>query len=177
VESQSQHAYFHYAAYEVSAVRRLSTFHDTCQEAVDDLLRNEVFVDLYKIVRGGLRIGESSYSLKTVENLYRPRRVTAVATAAESMIQYARWMESGESPVWNTSNILKGIRDYNEDDCKSTADLTNWLRITASNARIAFTPQATPSIPSIPKVLPERGRLSPRRVSSPHCSPRIKESE
>ena len=144
---------FHYAAYEVSAVRRLSTFHDTRQEAVDDLLRNEVFVDLYKIVRSGLRIGENSYSLKTVENLYRPKRVTEVATAAESMVQYARWMESGESRDWNASNILKGIRDYNEDDCKSTAQLTNWLRITASNAGIASATSATPSIPSIPKAL------------------------
>ena len=98
---------FHYAAYEVSAVRRLSTFHDTRQEAVDDLLRNEVFVDLYKIVRSGLRIGENSYSLKTVEKLYRPKRVTEVATAAESMVQYARWIESGESRDWNASNILK----------------------------------------------------------------------
>jgi len=95
--------FFHYAAYEVSAVHRQSTFHDTRQEAVDDLLRNEVFVDLYKIVRSGLRIGENSYSLKTVENLYRSKRVTAVATAAESMVQYARWIESGESRDWNVS--------------------------------------------------------------------------
>ena len=48
---------YHYAAYEVSAIRRLSTSHDTRQDQVDDLLRNEVFVDLYKIVGGGLRIG------------------------------------------------------------------------------------------------------------------------
>ncbi len=144
---------FHYAAYEVSAVRRLSTFHDTRQEAVDDLLRNEVFVDLYKIVRSGLRIGENSYSLKTVENLYRPKRVTEVATAAESMVQYARWIESGESQDWKASNILKGIRDYNEDDCKSTAELTNWLRKIASNAGIPSATSATPSISSIPKVL------------------------
>jgi predicted RecB family nuclease len=144
---------FHYAAYEVSAVRRLSTFHDTRQEEVDDLLRNEVFVDLYKIVRGGLRIGENSYSLKTVENLYRTKRATAVATAAQSMVQYARWMESGQSRNWNTSNILRGIREYNEDDCKSTADLTNWLRLIASKAGITFATSTIPSIPSIPKVL------------------------
>jgi predicted RecB family nuclease len=144
---------FHYAAYEVSAVRRLSTFHDTYQEAVDDLLRNEVFVDLYKIVRSGLRIGENSYSLKTVENLYRPKRATAVATAAESMVQYAHWIESGESRDWNASNILKGIRDYNEDDCKSTAELTNWLRTIASNAGIPPASSVTRSIPSTPKVL------------------------
>ncbi|MCA9500805.1 MAG: TM0106 family RecB-like putative nuclease, partial [Nitrospira sp.] len=56
---------YHYAPYEVSAVRRLSTRHDTRQDEVDALLRNEVFVDLFQIVRHGLRLGENSYSLKT----------------------------------------------------------------------------------------------------------------
>lgn len=74
---------YHYADYEVSAVRRLSTSHDTRQDQVDDLLRNEVFVDLYRIVRQGLRIGEDSYSIKAVERLYRPKRNTEVATAGE----------------------------------------------------------------------------------------------
>ncbi|RYG32682.1 MAG: TM0106 family RecB-like putative nuclease, partial [Chitinophagaceae bacterium] len=48
---------YHYAAYEESALKRLSTRHDTRQEQVDDLLRNDVLVDLYKVVRQGLRIG------------------------------------------------------------------------------------------------------------------------
>ena len=61
--SPGMHIY-HYAAYEVSAVRRLSTRHDTRQDEVDTLLRNEVFVDLYQTVRHGLRIGEDSYSIK-----------------------------------------------------------------------------------------------------------------
>src|SRR5262249_41979734 len=34
---------YHYAAYERGAVRRLSTRHDTRQEEVDDLLRDNVF--------------------------------------------------------------------------------------------------------------------------------------
>ena len=55
---------YHYAAYEVSAVRRLSTRHDTRQDEVDDLLRNNVFVDLYQIVRHAVRIGEDSYSIQ-----------------------------------------------------------------------------------------------------------------
>jgi len=32
-----------------------------------------VFVDLYQTVRHGLRIGEDSYSIKSVEHLYRQR--------------------------------------------------------------------------------------------------------
>jgi predicted RecB family nuclease len=140
---------YHYAAYEVSAIRRLSTRHDSRQDEVDELLRNEVFVDLYQIVRRGLRIGEDSYSLKKVEALYRPRRATEVANAAASIVQYARWKESGEDHDCNASGILKAIRDYNEDDCKSTAELVDWLRATASQHGIAFTPRkASADVPS-----------------------------
>ncbi|HBP86344.1 MAG TPA: helicase, partial [Nitrospiraceae bacterium] len=119
---------YHYAPYEVSAVRRLSTRHDTRQDEVDALLRNTIFVDLFQIVRHGLRLGENSYSLKTVERLYRPKRGTEVATAADSIVQYARWIESQQPADWNHSPILKDIRDYNQDDCTSTAELLQWLR-------------------------------------------------
>ncbi len=119
---------YHYADYEVSAVRRLSIRHDTRQDAVDELLRKEVFVDLYKIVRQGVRVGEDSYSIKVIERLYRPKRDTHVATAADSIVQYNRWIESKQPGDWNKSPILKEIRQYNEDDCHSTAQLSRWLR-------------------------------------------------
>lgn len=145
---------YHYAAYEVSAVRRLSTRHDTRQDEVDQLLRNEVFADLYQIVRHGLRIGERSYSLKWVERLYRPKRGTEVATAADSIVQYARWIDSKEARDWNTSTILKNIRDYNEDDCRSTAELAQWLRKVAGEHNITAACSAAPSAPAAPPELP-----------------------
>jgi len=127
IKNPGMHIY-HYAAYEESALKRLSTRHDTRQEQVDDLLRNGVLIDLYKVVRQGLRIGEHSYSIKSVEHLYRPKRSTTVATAVDSIVQYARWIESGQPEDWNGSDILRGIRDYNEDDCISTEELLRWLR-------------------------------------------------
>ena len=151
-ENQGMHIY-HYAAYEVSAVRRLSTRHDTRQYEVDTLLRNNVFVDLYQIVRHGLRIGEDSYSIKKVEHLYRPKRTTGVATAVDSIVQYARWIESGESRQWKNSAILKDIRDYNEDDCKSTAELLHWLRKISQENNILVAPQASAAAQAAPPVL------------------------
>jgi len=151
---------YHYAAYEVSAVRRLSTRHDTRQDEVDSLLRNEVFVDLYQTVRHGLRIGEESYSIKSVEHLYRPARSTEVATAVDSIVQYAHWLESGQPRGWLDSTILKGIRDYNEDDCRSTAELLQWLRTVAEESHInvthtlALAAAAAAPAPTPPKVLP-----------------------
>jgi len=151
-ESPGMHIY-HYAVYEVSAMRRLSTRHDTRQDEVDQLLRNEVFVDLYQTVRHGLRIGTDDYSIKTIECLYRPKRATDVATAAESIVQYARWIESGEAKDWNQSAILKGIRDYNEDDCKSTAELLKWLRQIAAKGGITPSHSVTVSVPAPEPVL------------------------
>jgi uncharacterized protein len=146
---------YHYAGYEVSTVRRLSTRHDSRQDEVDELLRNEIFVDLYQIVRKGVRIGENSYSIKSVERLYRPKRDTKVATGADSIVQYSRWIESKEPRDWNKSPILKAIRDYNEDDCRSTAQLCRWLRETARQHSI-------PTIQQRSVVTPiERSELPP----------------
>jgi predicted RecB family nuclease len=61
---------YHYAAYEKSALRRLSMTHVLGEDAVDTLLREGVLVDLYEIVRRSLRISEKSYSIKSLEPLY-----------------------------------------------------------------------------------------------------------
>jgi uncharacterized protein len=137
---------YHYAPYEVGAVRRLMSRHDTCQDEVNELLRNEVFVDLYRVVKKALLIGDKNYSIKTVEKLYRSgrNRDTEVATSIGSVVHYARWLDSGEPKNWQSSPILKGIRDYNEDDCRSTMELANWLRDLAG--RNGFSP-VSPALP------------------------------
>ena len=48
---------YHYAAYEPTALKRLMGEHATREDEVDELLRGEVFVDLYRVVRQGLRAG------------------------------------------------------------------------------------------------------------------------
>lgn len=163
---------YHYAAYEVGAVRRLSTYHDTRQDEVDELLRNEVFVDLYQVVRHGLRIGEDSYSIKSVERLYRPKRTTEVSTAADSIVQYARWIESKQQGNWKKSPILKGIRDYNEDDCKSTAELLQWLRKVAVEHKIAAAHSASVSTPATP-----RKQLPPEIIARLDTAAKLRKGE
>ncbi len=135
----SMHIY-HYASYEVSAVRRLMGKYATREDEVDDLLRHEVFVDLFQIVRQGLRVGEPNYSIKSIEHLYRPMRKGGVGTAGESMVYYAYWLESGESPKWQDSPILNSIREYNRDDCESTWLLAEWLRARQKENSIHYQP-------------------------------------
>ena len=56
---------YHYAHYEPTALKRLMSEHATREEELDDLLRREVFVDLYQVVRQSLRISHASYSIKS----------------------------------------------------------------------------------------------------------------
>ncbi len=50
-----------------------------------------------------------------------------------------------------SSNILKGIRDYNEDDCKSNAELWEWLRILAKEQGISYVDRHPADAPAPPK--------------------------
>ena len=109
---------YHYASYEVTAVKRLAGKYATREAEVDDLLRGDVFVDLYAIVRQGVAIGTPSYSLKEIERLYLPARTGDVVSATGSVVEYQRWMDSGEPRAWEQSPILRAIRDYNELDCR-----------------------------------------------------------
>lgn len=61
---------YHYAAYEKTALRRLMGKYGTRESEVDDWLRNEVFVDLFTLIRQAIKIGEPKYSIKNIEHLY-----------------------------------------------------------------------------------------------------------
>jgi predicted RecB family nuclease len=137
---RSLHIY-HYNHYEVTALRRLMGKYGVCELEIDDLLRGNVFVDLYRIVRQSVMIGEPSYSLKYVEHLYRGRRQGDVASAGASMVYYQRWLMAPDGDTPATSAILKQIRDYNEQDCQSTAELADWLRQRQRDAGIRPVPR------------------------------------
>ena len=129
---------YHYASYEVSVLRRLMGRYGTREHEVDTLLRNEVFVDLYKVVRHGLLVGEPGYSIKNVEHLYREKRDTDVGSGGDSVAVYEGWREAPDGPTWESSKILNSIREYNIDDCNSTLELAIWLREQQSAHGISY---------------------------------------
>ena len=120
---------YHYANYEIAACRKLMGRYGICEHEVDQLLRNEVFVDLYKVVKGSLLLGEPRYSIKNVEHLYREKRATEVGSGGDSVVVYERWRAAPDGDSWETSKILNAIREYNIDDCNSTQELVDWLRL------------------------------------------------
>ncbi|PZX28430.1 TM0106 family RecB-like putative nuclease [Rhodobacter capsulatus] len=112
---------YHYAAYEITALRRLSTKYGIGEAFLDRLLRERRFVDLFAVVRGGLIGSERNYSIKSMEAFYGRVREGEVKTAGGSVVAYERWRETGEH------QILDEIEDYNRIDCISTEELRDWL--------------------------------------------------
>jgi uncharacterized protein len=112
---------YHYAGYERTALRRLMGEHSTREREIDDWLRKEVLVDLYRVVKQALRAGVTSYSIKEVEKLYGFERTAEVAGGDESVVLFEQWLEARDG------SLLEGIRAYNEEDCRSTAALHEWL--------------------------------------------------
>ena len=86
---------YHYAAYEVTALKRLTCEYGTREEELDDLLRDEVFVDLYKVVSQGLRLSHERYGLKQVETFYFERKADLRA-GDDSILLYEEWLERHE---------------------------------------------------------------------------------
>jgi predicted RecB family nuclease len=112
---------YHYAAYEIIALRRLTTKYGIGEAFLDRLMRERRFVDLFAVVRGGLIGSEANYSIKSMEAFYGRKRDGEVKTAGGSVVAYERWRETGDQ------QILDEIEDYNRVDCISTEELRNWL--------------------------------------------------
>ncbi|MGN0040223.1 TM0106 family RecB-like putative nuclease [Rhodococcus sp. (in: high G+C Gram-positive bacteria)] len=131
---------YHYAAYEKSALLRLAGRHGAGEDAVDQLLRDGVLVDLYPLVRGSIRIGASSYSIKKLEPLYMDGRGGDVVDAGASIVAYADYCDLRDAGLSDRAQqMLDSIAAYNEADCVSTVKLRNWLLDRAREHGIAPT--------------------------------------
>jgi predicted RecB family nuclease len=117
---------YHYAPYEPGALKRLMGRYATREEEVDDFLRQAVFVDLYGVVRQGVRCSVESYSIKRLEEFYEYEREQALPELGKQKRHFEAMLENGEG-----SQAPQEMRDivqlYNEDDCVSTWKLRDWL--------------------------------------------------
>ena len=116
---------YHYAPYETTAMKRLAGRYATRETEVDQLLRGQVFVDLYRVVRQGIRASVESYSIKRLEPLYDFKREIDLRDAGESIVEFEHWLEP--EPSTDRDALLEQIKAYNRDDCVSTYYLREWL--------------------------------------------------
>ena len=93
---------YHFAPYEPAALKRLMGRYATRENEIDRMLRAGLFVDLYAVVRHGIRASVESYSIKKLEPLYGFSRAVPLTDANGAMVKVQACLELDD---------LENIRD------------------------------------------------------------------
>lgn len=117
---------YHYGAYEETAIKRMAGQHSTCVDEVDELLRADVFVDMYRAVKQSLRASVESYSIKKLEPFYQYKRRVNLPDANLALQTFQAVLAFGPGEE-NLDDIKSAIAGYNRDDCISALGLRSWL--------------------------------------------------
>ncbi len=118
---------YHYAPYEMTALRRITTRYGYGEAQLDQWQRERRFVDLYAVLRGSLYVSEKSYSLKDIEAFYELPRQGHVTTSGGSIVAYEKWRQKHAAGNPNAQAILDDLEKYNKIDCISTEYARDWL--------------------------------------------------
>lgn len=117
---------YHFNHYEPTAFKKLMGRYVTRGEQLDRLLRGERFTDLYPIARQALRAGVESYSIKKLEQYSGYVRMVALQSVHEPKLAVEQALECRATDAI-AADIRDAVQGYNEDDCRSTEALRNWL--------------------------------------------------
>ena len=110
---------FHYSEYEVDTIKRLAKLYNTPKTVTQALL--SCLVDLHQLVIESVVLPVESYSLKSLANWIGFYWREDKASGDQCVCWYDRWLTTGDR-FW-----LNAILSYNEDDCRATFYLKNWL--------------------------------------------------
>jgi predicted RecB family nuclease len=117
---------YHFNHYEPTALKKLMGRHVTGAAELDRLLRAGRFVDLYPLTRQAVRAGVESYSIKQLEQYSGYTRTVALADVHQPLFAVELALEQHVGPAI-APEIREAVQGYNEDDCRSTAVLRDWL--------------------------------------------------
>ena len=117
---------YHFNHYEPTAFKKLMGRYVTRAEELNRLLRAERFVDLYPISKQAIRAGVESYSIKQLEQYSGYTRQIALPSVSLPMLAIEQAFDAN-SPDAITSETRDVVQGYNEDDCRSTEFLRDWL--------------------------------------------------
>src|SRR6266404_112192 len=124
-EAPGMHVY-HFGAYEPSRFKWLMGKYATREDEIDRMLRAGLFIDLHTISKQAMRASVEEYSLKALEVFHQFERKTPLAESREATRYVEHWLELG----WGgqlPEKVRATVEGYNEDDCRSTASLREWL--------------------------------------------------
>lgn len=110
---------FHFCPYEVQTVERLGKLFETPDELIQPLLKR--FIDLHDYVTQTVTLPVESYALKHIARWVGFDWRDSSANGAQSIYWYAQWLATGDR------TYLDSILVYNEDDCRATYRVKEWL--------------------------------------------------
>jgi predicted RecB family nuclease len=142
---------YHYAHYEPTAFKKLMGRHITRETEIDRMLRAGLFVDLFSVVRQGLRASVEKYSIKDLEKFYGFKRLAVLAEAGAARQIIERALEA-EKPEAIPPELRTLVEDYNQEDCVSAFQLRGWLETLRHELEEGGTP--------VPRPLPVEGEAS-----------------
>ena len=119
VDSYSGAPIYHFCPYEAQTVRRLSLLYGNGGVDIEALLLR--FVDIHKRTVEAVALPVESYALKHLARWMGFEWRDEDANGAQSICWYDDWLRTGDRTYLNT--ILR----YNEDDCKATYRVKDWL--------------------------------------------------
>jgi uncharacterized protein len=110
---------FHYSEYEIDTVKRLANLYQT-PKILTKLLLNR-FIDLHQSISDLVVLPVESYSLKALANWIGFYWREEKASGDLCVCWYDSWLTQQDS------TFLDAILSYNEDDCRATYYLKDWL--------------------------------------------------
>lgn len=117
---------YHFGARENAAFKRLSCKHGTHEDTVDHLLRHGLLIDLHAVVKHALRASVEAYTLKNLEPLHGFERSVDPRSAARAMQYFGWWLQTRDVEI-DAAELRTTLARYNEEDCRSTWKLRDWL--------------------------------------------------
>ena len=118
---------FHYSEYEVDTIKRLGTLYDTPKNVTKELVSR--LVDLHQWVISSTIFPVESYSLKALANWIGFHWRETEGSGDRAVCWYDRWLATQDRA------LLELILSYNEDDCRATRCLKDWLLDFLENSR------------------------------------------
>ncbi|MFH7026826.1 MAG: TM0106 family RecB-like putative nuclease [Heteroscytonema crispum UTEX LB 1556] len=110
---------YHFCVYEFDTVKRLSRLYRTPYSSVSPVLKR--FVDVYEELTQSVALPVESYALKAIARWLGFEWRNPEASGAKCIYWYDQWLKTGDRA------LLEIIQRYNEDDCRATRNVKDWL--------------------------------------------------
>ncbi|MGF1990541.1 MAG: TM0106 family RecB-like putative nuclease [Nostoc sp. ZfuVER08] len=110
---------YHFCTYEFDTVQRLAKLYKTPYSSVRPVLNR--FIDVYEQLTQSVALPVESYALKAIARWLGFEWRNPEASGAKCIYWYDQWLETGDR------TLLEGIQSYNEDDCRATRIVKDWL--------------------------------------------------